>query len=106
MDNDVTRTLARFASELTYEGIPPQVSEYTKHLLLDALGVLGGELELGQRVAQAGADSDRVEQGVLAVPGPLLRFARYAHEAVVKRHDSPLVGLFVRRVLFAVMANC
>jgi 2-methylcitrate dehydratase PrpD len=37
MDNDLTRTFARFASQLTYEAIPPSAREYTRHLLLDAL---------------------------------------------------------------------
>ena len=37
MENDVTAALARFASGLTYEGIPERVRERTRHLLLDAL---------------------------------------------------------------------
>lgn len=37
MDEDVTRTLARFASQLTHDGISQSAREYTKHLLLDAL---------------------------------------------------------------------
>ena len=37
LDNDITATLARFASELTYEDIPGRVRERTKDLLLDAL---------------------------------------------------------------------
>lgn len=37
MDKDVTRTLASFASQLTYDAIPPSAKEYSKHLLLDAL---------------------------------------------------------------------
>ncbi|HEV7394278.1 MAG TPA: MmgE/PrpD family protein [Burkholderiales bacterium] len=37
MDNDLTGTLARFASEITYDDIPERVREYAKDLLLDAL---------------------------------------------------------------------
>ncbi|MGZ5233526.1 MAG: MmgE/PrpD family protein, partial [Burkholderiales bacterium] len=37
MDNDLTATLARFASEITYDDIPERVREYAKDLLLDAL---------------------------------------------------------------------
>ena len=37
MTNDVTQTIARFASQLTYDAIPPSAREYTRHLLLDAL---------------------------------------------------------------------
>ena len=37
MDNDVTATLARFASGLKYEDIPGRVRERVKDLLLDAL---------------------------------------------------------------------
>ena len=37
MDNDVTATLARFASGLQYEDIPGRVRERVKDLLLDAL---------------------------------------------------------------------
>ena len=37
LDNDLTTTLARFASGLTYEDIPERVRERTKDLLLDAL---------------------------------------------------------------------
>ncbi len=34
---DLTQTFARFASQLTYETIPPSAREHTRHLLLDAL---------------------------------------------------------------------
>jgi 2-methylcitrate dehydratase PrpD len=37
VENDVTATLARFASGLTYDSIPERVRERTKDLLLDAL---------------------------------------------------------------------
>jgi 2-methylcitrate dehydratase PrpD len=37
LDNDLTATLARFASEITYDDIPERVREYAKDLLLDAL---------------------------------------------------------------------
>ena len=37
MSNDLTATLARFASEIRYEDIPERVLEYSKDLLLDAL---------------------------------------------------------------------
>jgi 2-methylcitrate dehydratase PrpD len=37
LNNDVTTTLARFASELTYEDIPGRVRERAKDLLLDAV---------------------------------------------------------------------
>jgi len=37
MVEDVTRTLASFASQLTYDRIPQSAREFTKHLLLDAL---------------------------------------------------------------------
>ncbi len=37
MGNDVTQTFARFASQLSYDAIPPSAREYTRHLLLDAL---------------------------------------------------------------------
>lgn len=37
MDKDVTGTLARFASHLTYDGIPQSAREHSRHLLLDAL---------------------------------------------------------------------
>jgi 2-methylcitrate dehydratase PrpD len=37
LDNDLTGTLARFASEITYDDIPERVREYAKDLLLDAL---------------------------------------------------------------------
>jgi 2-methylcitrate dehydratase PrpD len=36
-DSDVTATLARFASEITYDDIPERTREFTKDLLLDAL---------------------------------------------------------------------
>jgi 2-methylcitrate dehydratase PrpD len=37
LDNDLTATLSRFASEITYDDIPERVREYAKDLLLDAL---------------------------------------------------------------------
>jgi 2-methylcitrate dehydratase PrpD len=37
LHNDLTATLARFASEIRYEDIPERVREHCKHLLLDAL---------------------------------------------------------------------
>ena len=37
MNNDLTATLASFASEIRYEDIPERVLEYSKDLLLDAL---------------------------------------------------------------------
>jgi 2-methylcitrate dehydratase PrpD len=37
LDNGLTATLARFASEITYDDIPERVREYAKDLLLDAL---------------------------------------------------------------------
>ncbi|HEV7394424.1 MAG TPA: MmgE/PrpD family protein [Burkholderiales bacterium] len=37
MDNDLTATLSRFASDITYDDIPERVREYSKDLLLDAL---------------------------------------------------------------------
>src|SRR2546421_7478912 len=36
-DSDITGTLARFASEITYNDIPERTREFTKDLLLDAL---------------------------------------------------------------------
>src|ERR1700748_2779515 len=69
-------------------GLRDQDAERRQHLLLDALAVLCGELEFLQRVAEPGPHPDRVEQRVLAVPGPLLRLARHSDQGVVKPHDN------------------
>jgi hypothetical protein len=69
-----------------HRGLRDQHRVGRQHLLLDALTVLGREVELLERVAQAGPDADRVQQRVLAVPGPPVRLARHPDQAVVKPH--------------------
>ena len=76
------------AERASRPGLRDQDAERRQHLLLDALAVLRGELEFLQRVAEPGPHPDRVEQRVLAVPGPLLRLARHSDQGVVKPHDN------------------
>jgi hypothetical protein len=63
-----------------------QHAEGRQHLLFDAFAVLGGELELLERIAQPRSHPDRVQQCVLAVPRSQLRLARYSYQAVVECH--------------------
>jgi hypothetical protein len=65
-----------------------QHPERRQHLLLDPRRVLGGELQLAQRVTQARADRDRIQQRVGRRPRALLRLARHPDETVVKRHND------------------
>jgi hypothetical protein len=67
-------------------GLRQQDTVGGQHLLGDALGVLGGELQFLQRVAEPGAAADRVQQRVGRRPGPLGRLAGLPDEAVVKGH--------------------
>jgi hypothetical protein len=71
-----------------------QHPERGQHLLLDPLGVLGGELQFAQRVAEAGPHPHRVEQRVRGRPRALPRLAGHADQAVVEGHGD----LAVRRV--------
>ncbi len=57
MDKDVTRTFARFASELTYDDIPQSARDCSRYLLLDALAcaLAGYEGEDTPKVARFAA---------------------------------------------------
>jgi 2-methylcitrate dehydratase PrpD len=80
LDQDVTATLARFASTLAYEAIPERVRERTKDLLLDALacalaGYRGEDTAKVLRFATAlGAsqESSIIGGGRLSLPGATL----------------------------------
>ena len=38
-DQDITKTLAKFSADLTFEGLPPEVVDWAKYLCLDFAGV-------------------------------------------------------------------
>ena len=66
-----------------------------QHPLGDAVGVLRGQVELeAGRVEGARPDAQGVEQGVLAVPGPLHRVRRRSHRVRIQWHVRHLA--FVR----------
>src|SRR5215467_3178880 len=57
-------------------------------LLLHTGCVLGGELQLLQRITKAGTYPDRVEQRIFRSPRALLRLSGFADEAVIERHGD------------------
>ena len=56
-------------------GLRDQDAERGQHPLFDSARVLGGELELAQRISQTRPDRDRVEQRVRGRPRALVRLA-------------------------------
>ena len=70
-----------------------EYAERRQHLLLDPGGVLGGELQFVQRIAQARADRDGVQQGVRRCPRALVRLAGNPDKAMVEWHGACLSQL-------------
>src|SRR3977135_4111852 len=92
-DSDITATLARFASGLTYENIPERTREFTKDLLLDALvcalaGYAGEDTPKVTRFASQLAESQEssILGGGRRLPGfPQARLARARHDRTLRR---------------------